>query len=90
MRQGKVQGLYYVFALVPLVFANHLWSRPDLGALRALEMTLYLVPTFAFVLGMCAMVLVTVLTEANAFLRRHLTETVEPLTMKEHPISILG
>ena len=54
---GLRWAVFYAVALVPLVFANHLWSRPDLGAWRALELTAYLVPTFAFVLGLCAMAL---------------------------------
>jgi signal transduction histidine kinase len=91
---GLRWAVVYAVTLVPLVFANHLWSRPDLGALRALELTSYLIPTFAFVLGMCAMTLEAVrrqektrmlfeeLEEVHSELKRY-SEQVKELAISE-------
>ena len=66
---GVRWAVLYAIALVPLVFINHLWSKPDLGLTRALELTAYSIPTFAFVIGMCAMTL-------EAVRRREKTQTL--------------
>jgi hypothetical protein len=41
---GLQWAIFYAVALVPLIFADPLRSRPGLGALRALEMAPYSVP----------------------------------------------
>src|SRR5215217_2350493 len=66
---GVRWAVRYAVALVPLIFINHLWSKPDLGLTRALELTAYSIPTFAFVIGMCAMTL-------EAVRRREKTQTL--------------
>jgi len=66
---GVRWAVLYAVALVPLVFINHLWSNPDLGLTRALELTAYSIPTFAFVIGMCTMTL-------EAVRRREKTQTL--------------
>ena len=54
---GFWRGLACAVALLPLIFVDHLWSEPGLGIIGALERTAYWIPTFAFVIGMCAMAL---------------------------------
>ena len=52
---GFWRGLACALALLPLIFVDRLWSEPGLGIIGALELTAYWIPTFAFVIGMCAM-----------------------------------
>jgi signal transduction histidine kinase len=91
---GVRWAVVYAVALVLLVFVNHLWLRPDLGMARALELAAYSIPTFAFVIGMCAMALEAVrrqertrtllgeLEEAHAKLKRY-SEQVKELAISE-------
>jgi signal transduction histidine kinase len=91
---GLRWAVVYSAALVPLVFFDHLWSRPDVGMSRALELTAYGVPTLALVVGMCAMIveavrhrentetLVGKLEEANAELK-HYSGRVKELAISE-------
>src|SRR3712207_2513554 len=52
---GFWRGLACAVALIPLIFVDHLWSEPELGVIGALGRTVHWIPTFGFVLGMCAM-----------------------------------
>ncbi len=54
---GFWRGLACAVALLPVIFVDRLWSEPGLGIIGALERTAYWIPTFAFVIGMCAMAL---------------------------------
>jgi signal transduction histidine kinase len=54
---GFWRGSACAVALLPLIFVERLWSEPGLGIVGALERTAYWIPTFAFVIGMCAMAL---------------------------------
>jgi signal transduction histidine kinase len=51
---GFWTGSACAVALLPLIFVERLWSEPGLGIVGALERTAYWIPTFAFVIGMCA------------------------------------
>jgi signal transduction histidine kinase len=53
-------------ALLPLIFVERLWSEPGLGIVGALERTAYWIPTFAFVIGMCATALEAVRRKERA------------------------
>jgi signal transduction histidine kinase len=63
---GFWRGLACAVALMPLIFVDRLWSEPELGIIDALERTAYWIPTFAFVVGMCAMALEAVRREERA------------------------
>jgi signal transduction histidine kinase len=63
---GFWRGLACAVALLPLIFVDHLWSEPGLGIIGALERTAYWIPTFAFVIGMCAMALEAVRRKERA------------------------
>jgi signal transduction histidine kinase len=63
---GFWRGLACAVSLVPLIFVDRLWSEPELGIIDALERTAYWIPTFAFVVGMCAMALEAVRREERA------------------------
>jgi signal transduction histidine kinase len=52
---GFWRGLICAVALLPLIFVDHLWSEPELGIIGALGRTAHWIPTFGFVIGMCAM-----------------------------------
>jgi signal transduction histidine kinase len=52
---GFWRGLACAVALLPLIFVDHLWSEPELEVIGALGRTAHWIPTFGFVLGMCAM-----------------------------------
>jgi signal transduction histidine kinase len=52
---GFWRGLACAVALMPLIFVDRLWSEPELGIIGALERTAHWIPTFGFVIGMCAM-----------------------------------
>jgi signal transduction histidine kinase len=52
--------------LLPLIFVERLWSEPGLGIVGALERTAYWIPTFAFVIGMCATALEAVRRKERA------------------------
>ena len=52
---GFWRGLACAVALLPLIFVDHLWSEPELGIIGALGRTAHWIPTFGFVIGMCAM-----------------------------------
>ena len=91
---GLRWGVAYAAALVPLILVNHLWSSPEAGVVRALELTAYSIPTFVFVVGMCAMTaratqrqeraqeLLGELREVNAELRRY-ADRVKELAISE-------
>jgi signal transduction histidine kinase len=51
---GFWRGLAFAVALLPLIFADRLWSEPGLGIIGALGQTAHWIPTFGFVIGMCA------------------------------------
>jgi signal transduction histidine kinase len=63
---GSWTGLACAAGLMPLIFVDRLWSEPELGIVGALERTAYWIPTFVFVIGMCAMALEAVRREARA------------------------
>jgi signal transduction histidine kinase len=63
---GFWRGLACAVGLMPLIFMDRLWSEPGLGVSDALERTAYWIPTFAFVIGMCAMALEAVRREIRA------------------------
>jgi signal transduction histidine kinase len=63
---GFWRGLACAAALIPLIFVDRLWFEPELGIIGALERTAYWIPTFAFVVGMCAMALEAVRREERA------------------------
>jgi signal transduction histidine kinase len=54
---GFWRGSACAVALLPLIFVERLWSEPGLGIVGAAERTAYWIPTFAFVVGMCAIAL---------------------------------
>ena len=54
---GFWTGSACAVALLPLIFVERLWSEPGLGIVGAAERTAYWIPTFAFVVGMCAIAL---------------------------------
>ena len=63
---GVWRGLACAAALLPLIFVDRLWSEPGLGIIGALERTAYWIPTFAFVIGMCAIALEAVRRKERA------------------------
>jgi signal transduction histidine kinase len=63
---GFWRALACAVALLPLIFVDRLWSEPALGIIGALERTAYWIPTFAFVIGMCAMALEAVRRKERA------------------------
>ncbi len=63
---GFWRGLTCALVLLPLIFVDRLWSEPGLGIIGALERTAYWIPTFAFVIGMCAMALEAVRRKERA------------------------
>jgi signal transduction histidine kinase len=63
---GFWTGSACAVALLPLIFVERLWSEPGLGIAGALERTAYWIPTFAFVIGMCAMALEAVRRKQRA------------------------
>jgi signal transduction histidine kinase len=63
---GFWRGLACAVALLPLIFVDRLWSEPELGIIGALGRTAHWVPTFAFVIGMCAMALEAVRRKERA------------------------
>ncbi len=63
---GFWRGLACAVALLPLIFVDHLWSEPELGIIGALERTAHWIPTFGFVIGMCAMALEAVRRKERA------------------------
>jgi signal transduction histidine kinase len=63
---GFWRGLACAVVLLPLIFADRLWSEPGLGIGGSLERTAYWSLAFAFVIGMCAMALEAVRREERA------------------------
>src|SRR3712207_5073042 len=63
---GFWRGLACAVGLMPLIFVDRLWSEPELGIIGALERTAYWIPTFAFVIGLCAMALEAVRRKERA------------------------
>jgi signal transduction histidine kinase len=63
---GFWRGLACAVALIPLIFVDRLWSEPELSIIGTLGRTAHWVPTFAFVIGMCAMALEAVRRKERA------------------------
>jgi signal transduction histidine kinase len=63
---GFWRGLACAVTLMPLIFVDRLWSEPGLGTIGALEQTAHWIPTFGFVIGMCAMALEAVRRKERA------------------------
>lgn len=63
---GAWRGLFCAVGLLPIIFVGRLWAQPELGVVGSLERTAYWIPTFAFVIGMCAMALEAVQRERQA------------------------
>ena len=91
---GLRRTLVYAAALLVLIFGDYLLTSPGLAAGEALERSAYWIPSFAFVIGICAVAqravqrykesqdLLAKLESANGELRRY-AERVRELAISE-------
>jgi signal transduction histidine kinase len=63
---GFWRGLTCALVLLPIIFADRLWSEPELGIGGSLERTAYWSLAFAFVIGMCTVALEAIRREERA------------------------